>query len=260
MIDSLGDRMKSYEAVTRSVLLPHSYSIVRVDGRSFHSYLRNAKKPFDMDFMFAMQQVGKKLCEEISGSVFAYGQSDEISVLMQDLAPQTQPWFGGVVQKVVSIAASVATAQLIVQLGTDRFPHFDARVFTLPNVTEVGNYFLWRQRDAVRNSISMAAQSAFSHGQLHGLNSGQLQEKLFTEAGINWNDYPDQCKRGWIAFRESRLESVVFTNTRTHRTQSVEARRTSWQTKAAPHFDLDVVQAMAVQATETSEKEQVLSS
>jgi tRNA(His) 5'-end guanylyltransferase len=240
--DSLGDRMKTYEQVTRSFLLPHSLTILRVDGRSFSSYLRQAAKPFDLDFMYAMGQVGKKLCEEISGSVFAYGQSDEISVLMQDLEPQSQPWFGGVIQKMVSVAAGIATAQLIVQLGTKGFPHFDARVFTLPNATEVANYFLWRQRDAVRNSVSMAAQAKFSHSQLHGKTSGQMQEMLFSEYGINWNDYPDACKRGWITYRQAHNEPVTFIHKRTQQVETIDALRTVVETRAAPHFSVPLLQ------------------
>ncbi len=195
---SLGDRMKSYEAVTRSVLMPHSYHVIRVDGRAFHTYLRRANKPFDTAFIVDMEAVGVALCKEIMGAVFAYGQSDEISVLMQDLEPQSQPWFGGVVQKVVSIAASLATVALVERRGFALLPQFDARVFTLPSAAEVQNYFLWRQQDAVRNSISMAAQAHFPHKTLLGLNKQELQEKLFRQRDINWNNYPVECKRGWV--------------------------------------------------------------
>lgn len=236
MSDPLGDRMKRYEQVTRAVLLPHSYSVLRVDGRAFHSYLRAAEKPFDFDFMDCMQLVGAELCRAASGAVFAYGQSDEISVLLSDVEPQSQPWFGGVVQKIASVAAGVATISLARVRGLSGNPHFDARVFTLPSPMEVGNYFVWRQRDAVRNSVSMAAQARFLPKQLHGKNSNQMQEMLWSEHGINWNDYPDAAKRGWVVTRNVREGEVTYTDKRTGEETTTTAERTYWEPSAAPHL------------------------
>lgn len=235
--DSFGDRMKSYEAVTRSVLLPHSYTILRVDGRAFHTYLRKALKPYDQNFIADMQWVGITLCQEISGTVFAYGQSDEISLLISDVEPQAQPWFGGVVQKMVSVASGVATAALMAQRGLSGMPHFDARVFTLPSLTEVGNYFIWRQRDAVRNSVSMAAQAKFSPLALHGKNSDQMQDMLWT-VGVNWNDYPDTCKRGWIVKRAIRDMPVSYNDKRAKEEHVSVVERNFWQPEGAPYFML----------------------
>lgn len=240
MNDSLGDRMKSYEQVTRTILLPHSYTILRVDGRAFHSYLRHAEKPYDLDFMSDMQAVAIELCREVSGTVFAYGQSDEISLLLSDVEPQSQPWFGGVAQKMASVAAGIATASLIGERGIKGRPHFDARVFTLPSMAEVGNYFIWRQRDAVRNSISMAAQAKFSPKQLHGMNSEQMQEMLWSQHNINWNDYPDAVKRGWLIVRNGREGEVTYTDKRTGEQVSTTAIRTFWDPIAAPHLTLDL--------------------
>jgi tRNA(His) guanylyltransferase len=236
MNDDLGNRMKAYERVNQTMLMPHGYHILRVDGRAFHTYLRNAAKPFDEKFIMDMALVGQALLSEVSGSVFAYGQSDEISVVFQDLERQAQPWFGGRIQKIVSVAASVATVALATVRDPSGNAQFDARVFTLPNLTEVANYFLWRQRDAVRNSVSMAAQAKFSHSQLHGKGSGEMQEMLFMEHGINWNDYPDVCKRGWVAYRITRNEPVTFTHKRTQEIVTVNAMRTIQRMRGAPHF------------------------
>lgn len=71
----------------------------------------------------------------------------------------------------------------------------DWNLFNIPK-EEVTNCILWRQQDATRNSISSAGQAHFSHKQLEGLNSNQIQELLFQEKGINWNDYPTKFKRG----------------------------------------------------------------
>lgn len=236
---ALGDRMKGYEQAHRAVLPRRTYTLLRLDGRAFHTYLRGADKPFDMPFITDMAAVSEALCEEISGTVFAYHQSDEISLLLTDFAtPQTQPWFGGVVAKQLSVSASLATAVL-----NERRPGkralFDARVFTISDPVEVANYFLWRQRDAVRNSISMAAQAHFSHKRLHGVSSGGMQELLWSEAGVNWNDYPDQCKRGQITKRYTGERPVEYVDRRTNETVRTVAIRSWWESRPAPHFTTD---------------------
>jgi len=198
--DPLGDRMKGYERVTQAVLPRRTYTILRLDGRAFHAVTSRCERPFDVGFANYMNYIAKGLCHEVQGSVFAYVQSDEISILMQDFESiDTQPWFGGNIQKIVSVAASFAGSMIY----DCRFPgaHFDARVFTIPDQVEVANYFIWRQRDATRNSILMAAQKALGHRACQGLNTKQLQEKMWQEKQINWNDYPQQFKQGRRIFK-----------------------------------------------------------
>ena len=236
---ALGDRMKQYEAATRVLMPRRTYSIIRCDGRAFHSYLRGARRPFDEEFMADMDVVARELCSEITGAVFAYAQSDEISVLYTDFGSiGTEPWFGGVLAKQTTIAASLATA-VLGERRPGRRGLFDARAFTLADPVEVANYFLWRQRDAVRNSIAMAAQSVFSHKRLHGVNGSQMQELLFSEAGINWNDYPDGCKRGRIAIKMGGEREVTFTDRRTQVEETTVAMRWWWESTSAPHFTTD---------------------
>jgi tRNA(His) guanylyltransferase len=230
--------MKAHERITRTILPRRTYALLRADGKAFHSYLRGAAKPYDEEFMADMDAVAEALCAEISGAVFAYTQSDEISVLVTDFAtPSTQPWFGGEVQKWCSVVASIATAVLN-ECRPGRRAMFDARVFTISDPAEVANYFIWRQRDGVRNSISMAAQAVFPHKRLHGVNSAQAQEMLWTERGINWNDYPAGCKRGRVAVRASGEREVTFMHKRTQVEETVVAMRSWWETRPAPHFTL----------------------
>lgn len=244
---ALGDRMKLYEAATRYVLPQRTYTIIRVDGRAFHSLLRRAAKPFDYEFIAAMDEVAAALCKEVTGTVLSYAQSDEISLLVTDFGSvHTEPWFGGTVQKMASIAASVATVEFNYRAAAshrslvDSLPNFmatfDARVFTIPSAVEVANYFLWRQRDCVRNSVSMAAQEHFSHKSLHGLNGGQMQELLWSEKGINWNDYPGGAKRGRICRRVTSEEDVTYIHKRTGEEITTPAIRSRWVSDAAPHF------------------------
>lgn len=198
---ALGNRMKEYEAAAGSVLPRYLPFVIRVDVRAAHSLLRGADKPFDMRFVGHMQAVMIHLCREVQGAVFAYQQSDEISVLAcayEDYAQQ--PWFGGRVQKIASVSAGIASSSLAVQrhlCDLNSSLAFDGRVFALPNVVEVANYFVWRQRDAQRNAVSMAAQARFSVHELYGKNRGQMVEML-AEAGIGFDDYPDTVRGGSI--------------------------------------------------------------
>ena len=228
MIDEFSRRMKSYEEVTRSVLIPHSVYVIRIDGRSFHHYLRDASKPFDMKFISDMQHVAKFICREITGTQFAYGQSDEISFIVWDESTKTEPWFGGVVQKIVSVAAGMASVYLSARRSSDRYPHFDARVFNLPSWVEAANYILWRQRDAINNSIQMAAQAYWPADRLRNVPIDQLQELLFSHHKVNWNDYQDIVKRGWVI--SPKVERFARTVDGTKFTE-----RTVWE-ESSPHF------------------------
>lgn len=237
---ALGDRMKRYEAATRYVLPPRTYTILRADGRAFHTLLRGAERPFDRHFMDCMGEVTQYLCEHISGTMFAYSQSDEISLLIEDFhAHQTEPWFGGVVQKMVSVAAGDASRVFDRAWKRDGDPGFDARVFTIPDLTEVANYFTWRQRDAERNSIAMAAQSMFSASKLHGVNTVEMQDMMRHEKGVDWNDYPERCKLGTVCVRELYTDDVVYEDKNSGEVVTVTAQRSRWILEDAPYFTAD---------------------
>lgn len=193
--DSLGDRMKSqYEDRTRYSLPRRTYTILRVDGKAFHTLTRDMDRPFDKRLSNAMCDVTCSLTA-IQGARFAYTQSDEVSVLLTDFDNiKTDAWFDGNIQKMVSVAASMATEAFMNSISLSA--HFDARVFTIPDPTEVANYFIWRQQDAVRNSIQMVGRSYFSHKELEHKSCDEIQEMLWQEYKINWNDTPTRFKRG----------------------------------------------------------------
>jgi tRNA(His) 5'-end guanylyltransferase len=216
MRDELGDRMKKYYEDRTRILLPRrTYTIIRIDGKAFHTYTHGLKRPFDNGLVDDMDATACYLCKNIQGAKFAFVQSDEISVLMTDFeAITTDAWFDGNIQKIASIAASLTTARFN-QLRTIRWftenglsgngtaidvenikiAAFDARVFTIPTKTEVANMFIWRMQDTVRNSISSVAQTLYSHKELEGKNMSEQQEMIF-QKGINWNDYAPKYKRG----------------------------------------------------------------
>lgn len=244
MKDALGDRIKGqYENRTRYYLPRRAYTIIRVDGRAFHTYTRGLARPFDHDFMEDMNATAAALCTEIQGAVFAFLQSDEVSILVTDFGQDdTEAWFDGNLQKMVSIAASTATAAFNAcraERGLNSRATFDGRAFTIPDPTEVENYFVWRQQDATRNSIAMAAQARFSQKQLQGVSCEQMQEMLFGE-GINWNDYPVGCKRGRAVVRETRIEDVTYINKRTGGVSVAEGvARSAWVVAEPPVFTQD---------------------
>jgi len=222
MRDDLGKRMKEqYEIRTRTFLPRRTFTIIRIDGKAFHTYTRKLESPFDYGLMQDMNKTTEYLCKNIQGCKMGYVQSDEISLLLTDFEKDTtDAWFDGQVQKIVSVSASMATnrfnhlrilreisrnlSQIDVAVQNIKqwiFAEFDARVFSIPDPIEVENYFVWRQKDAVRNSISMLAQSLYSHKELTGKSSNEQQEMCF-QKGANWNDLPNRCKRGLSIFLE----------------------------------------------------------
>lgn len=242
--ETIGDRFKDYERVSRSTLPRRTWTVIRIDGRAFHGWTRGLERPFSEPLAAWMDGTAQVLCDQVAGSVRAYVQSDEISLILTDFSKLgTQPWFGGNVQKIVSISASMATA-VFNDLAAQRAPaQFDARVFTVPSAAEAANYLIWRQRDAVRNSIAMAAQSMFSHNRLHGVNTGQMQELMWSEFGVNWNDYPPRFKRGGQVTKHHGMRTVSYVDKRTQQTNTIEAERSWWEVEPAEHYVFDALEA-----------------
>lgn len=210
MRDNLGDRMKDqYENRTRYFLPRRTYTIIRLDGKAFHTFTRGMKRPYDQDFMELMDKTALALCAEVAGAKFAYVQSDEISILLTDFDKQdTQAWFDNNIQKITSVSASMAAAYFnhssILGNPTRRLAFFDARVFTINDPVEVQNYFIWRQKDAERNSLQMVAQNLYSQKELRGKKSAELHELIY-EKNDNWNNYPTGFKRGRVCRRANGL-------------------------------------------------------
>lgn len=228
--DKLGARMKSqYEHRTRYLLPRRTYTLIRLDGKAFHTFTKGFKRPFDTDLVNLMNRAAQYLCENIQGVKAAYVQSDEISLLLTDFEkPHTDAYFDGNIQKIASISASIATLgfnaamtnlitsaslfegfkeckdKLTNKDGTVKSALFDSRVFTIPDKQEVFNYFVWRQQDSTKNSIQMVAQSLYSHKELHGKNGSEQQEMIF-QKGQNWNDLDAGLKRGRMIVKKDFL-------------------------------------------------------
>ncbi len=212
MEDALGDRMKHYEmAEAGRMLLPMTPILMRLDGKCFHSFTKGLDRPYDVRMQELMWRTSMFLLRE-TGALCVYTQSDEISLAWYSPLYSSQIWFNGRVQKMTTVAAGMAAmyfnmhlSELLpskAELPPKRRPVFDARIWNVPTLTEAANYFLWREQDATRNSISMAAQHYYSDKKLHGKSCKQMQEMLHSK-GVNWNDYPDGFKRGSYGRKET---------------------------------------------------------
>lgn len=208
MGDALGDRMKEFEArETERRFLPMLPVYARIDGRSFSRFTQGMERPYDPRMSAAMVETTMHLVEDTHARI-GYTQSDEISLVWLADAPESGYFFDGKIMKMTSVLAGLATAHFgnairLACLGPqyeNRLPHFDCRVFQLPSRTEAANVFLWRELDATKNAISMAARSVYSHKALDHKNGSEMQEMLF-EKGINFNDYPTFFKRGTFVRR-----------------------------------------------------------
>lgn len=197
--DGLGNRMKEYEMQNRSKLMKKVPIIIRLDGKSFHTYTRGMKRPFDEKLGSAMKETMKFLCTKIPQVRLGYTQSDEITlVLTNDTRLDSDTWFDNQIQKIVSISAAMATFKFneIMYSETNKMALFDSRVFTVPNYIEASNCVYWRQLDAKRNSVQMLAQSLFSHKELQGLSAVTLIEKIKNEKNIEWDSLETWKKWG----------------------------------------------------------------
>jgi tRNA(His) 5'-end guanylyltransferase len=219
--DNLGDRMKGYENIERRYLTRRMPMLIRIDGKAFHSFTKGFKRPFDDVLTYAMWEAAIYLCQNIMGAKIAYTQSDEINILLTDYDNlDTQAWFDKNIQKMCSISASMATmafnqvfckstiSKIVRGTNSDEIYQrkagtamFDSRVYVIPK-EEVCNAFIWRQQDATRNAIQMVGQANFSHKELQNKNCNQIQEMLFTEKGVNFNDLPTYQKRGACIVKE----------------------------------------------------------
>ena len=238
--DDLGVRMKTfYEQIPKTKLMRRCPVAIRIDGKAFHTFTRGFHKPFDEVLIKSMQETMKYLCENIQGCVLGYTQSDEITLILVDYKKLTSSaWFDYEVQKICSIAASMATMAFnrifadkvkefiyndgenyennseeyrlcsVYKNAVNNGAMFDARCFNIPK-EEVTNLVYWRQLDASRNSIQMVGQANFSHKELQNKSCNDIQDMLMTQKTINWNDLPTYQKRGSCCVRN---KTVIETN------------------------------------------------
>lgn len=200
-MEKLGDWCKWLEKnFSPEVAIPGLPLVIRLDGVNFHNWCKGLKKPFDRRFISLMEDTTKRLVEE-TNAVVGYTQSDEITLMLYSSDRNSSLYHGGKKQKILSKLTGVCCnhfnfkrKDLLPEHGNPAV--FDCRVYQVPTLSDAVAQLIWRENDAVKNSIQALAQSLFSHKSLHGLNGGQLQDKMTTECGVNWNDLPSEIKRG----------------------------------------------------------------
>ena len=250
MKDAMGDRLKNnYENRSKTFLIRRSYHFIRLDGKAFHTYTRKCKRPFDLELMEDMDLTAKYLLERIQGAKCAFVQSDEITILFTDNdGINTELFFDGNIQKIVSTTASMAGAKFnqrrMMRLGSvltdeDMLAAFDSRVFSVPDFGEVPNIILWRQLDAIKNSVQMVAQANFSHKECQNKNTDQLKQMLL-DKGVNWADCPVGFQRGrFIVKEEYTVPAGETINKKGKSIKVPEHSRNRWVVKDAPEFLLN---------------------
>jgi len=200
--NDLGDTCKKYERRSTSDKLMDGIPVIaRLDGRGFSKLCKGLERPFDSRMSSLMKDTAKFLLERYNASL-AYTQSDEITLVWVNFEADTKMIFGAKVHKLTSLLAASASVYFCKNIPTaipekeSHFAEFDCRIWNVPNLRKAAEAVLWREMDATRNSISMAAQTYFSHKELQGVGTKEMTSRLLEEKNITWANYPDFFKKG----------------------------------------------------------------
>ena len=247
---TLRDRMKQYETVTKNWLTLRTPKVIRLDMKGAAAFCKGFEQPFDDLFSRCMMKTAQELCANIPGAVFAYTQSDKISVVLNDVNEEdkTDSWCDGCVNKMVALSAGMATlafnkayaeevsklhdVELDAIYGPKQWTaQFDSRTFCLPDVWEVRNYILWCQQEAGANSVQLAGAAEFGTKEIEGKNVETIK-KMLEEKGKKWESYPERFRRGCL-IGPAKIKSTALDM------QSGEVKdvvRKSWEAVGTPDF------------------------
>lgn len=199
--ETLSDWCKWLEKnFSNEVMIPTLPIIVRLDGNNFHNWAKGLEKPFDRKLTELMIETTKFLVKE-TNAVIGYTQSDEINLIIYSNNRKNAIYNDGKKQKILS----KLTAKGVIFFNQkrkeilpmhDKVAIFDCRIYQVPTLHDACVQLLWRENDAIKNSISMLAQSLFLQKQIQNLTGNEMQNKMMLEKGINWNDLETKFKRG----------------------------------------------------------------
>jgi tRNA(His) 5'-end guanylyltransferase len=227
------DEFKDAEAQLETLVEPHHIYAIRVDGRSFKKYTKDLKRPFDLKFMTAMDDAAVHLVKEVSGALFAYVQSDEITVFFSDLSnANSQLWFGGRLNKWISTTASLASVSLSRSFPDNMPATFDARAFMLKDMDAVRRYITWRRKDAFKNAITMAANCYHPHNFLMAQNTN-ARIALLEGTPHSIDLLPRGFRYGRLIMRHKTRSSVVMPAKDERPQERIMVDRYSWLTVTA---------------------------
>lgn len=249
---TLKEKCYAYQKAVNYFLDPEKYIIAHIDGRSFSKMVKNKfNKPFDDNFIHAMNETAICLCEGVQGTQFAYVQSDEISLLIKKTTPKGQVFFGGRMCKLHSVIASIATSrfnQVMMSNLLESIPacantenaiemcigavksaplyQFDCKVWNVENANDAMAWFLFRNIDCIRNSKQQTCQTYLPQNVLKSKNTDEQVQLLKTNKGIDWNKFTDDKKFGRL------VKKIVVT----HTLGETPYERSKWE--AFPFFDM----------------------
>jgi tRNA(His) 5'-end guanylyltransferase len=109
--------------------------------------------------------------------------------------------YNGRYQKMCSTLAALASSYFntwlpdLIPEKFDCMPTFDCRAWQVPTLHDAYLTLLWRERDAIKNSISMVAQARFKHSALQHVGSIAKKEML-KEIGDPWEAYESCYRKG----------------------------------------------------------------
>jgi len=199
--ETLGDWCKWLEKnFSPEVMIPTLPVIIRIDGNNFSKWTQGLEKPFDANLNQLMTDLTKELVQE-TNAVIGYTQSDEITLILYSSDRKSAIYNDGKKQKILSKLTGFCVAYFNnrrkeLSLGHKKDANFDCRIYQTPTLHDAAIQLLWRENDATKNSISMLAQSLFSHKELQGLNGNEMQDKMMLEVGVNWDNLESKFKRG----------------------------------------------------------------
>lgn len=208
----LGDEIKAIEsAESLRAAAQGEPVLVRVDGASFSRFTKPFERPFDARIAEAMDYAAAKGVSDFNCRL-AYTQSDEITFLFWN--PEDELPFAGRLQKLASRVAAKTTAAFIMK-GLELFPErisravpeFDGRATVFPSLDIAAKAVLWREIDARRNAVSMAARSHFTAGDMNGKSSSDLKAMMTLE-GTDFDAMPERFRRGAF-FRRQVVERTL---------------------------------------------------
>lgn len=242
---TLEERMLFYRSKPEQRIPRNSYVICMLDGKNFSQKIKKKfERPFDDSFIKLMNDTAAYVCSQIQGAKFAYVQSDEISIFMSDAdSSESTLFYDGRLVKLLSIIPSFATSYFNRHILDDKLAienlsasdikqiveleplyQFDCKVWSVPSLAEVWNWFLYRGRDCSKNSRQQAAQTYLSHNVLKNKNTDEQIQMLKDEKGIDWNtDYDDGKKFGRYIIK------VKEGHIREFKGEQIHYERSSWK-------------------------------
>jgi len=192
-------------------LLPNSWIIVRIDGKGFHKFSDAHKftKPNEKAALDLMNKCAVNVMTEFNEIILSYGQSDEYSFVFRPDTGVYSRRRDKIVTNIVSLFASSYVFHWP-QIFPDKTllypPSFDGRAVLYPSIKNMRDYLSWRQADChINNLYNTVFWALVQQGEmttnaaqerLKGTLSGDKNEILFSQFGINYNQEPAQFKKG----------------------------------------------------------------